>query len=419
MKLETNLKHAQIQTQKISIKQQYSLKILEMNEIQMRDEILSELEINPVLEASDEIYTTKGSNKESTFDLLLNYAVKEETLQEVLMMQLHTYRKKVNLELGEFIIESLDSNGYFLLPMHDVQRVMPVSEEEIEDTINVIQTFEPYGVGARSLQECILIQLSYKKHPLLKYAIIIVNEYLNELAENKLPLLASQLDMNIEEVNEVVKLIRTCNPKPASSYASSSYYVKSDARVFVEDGEIQIELFSTDYGLKISSDYETVSDQKIKKYLSKFEQQAKLLISSIEKRNVTLLGILHCIVKKQKDYFLHNGQLVGLTLKEVAEELDIHESTVSRTVSNKYIEFEEKTISLKYFFPNKLSSGDSVNSVQMRIKELVESENKNKPYSDQELSDLLLKEGMQCSRRTVSKYRTILGIASAAKRKQY
>lgn len=421
MRLETNLKQTQTQTQKMSLKQQYSLKVLEMNDTQVIDTIIAELEINPVLEANENIYAMQEHvyGNQSPFDLTLNYVEQQETLSEVLLGQLHTYRKPVNEALADFIIESLDSNGYLSLSVEEISQITHASIDEIEETINIIQTFEPYGICARSLEECILIQLSYRNHPALKHAIKITTDYLNKLAENKLPFLSTALNCSIQEINDAVELIRSCNPKPGAMYANPASYASADIRIKVDNQEIQIELLSTRYDVRVSPNYTQIQDKEIKKYLSKHMKQAELLIASIEKRNVTLLGIVDYIVNHQKAYFLEQKQLKGLTLKEVANKLGIHESTVSRTVSNKYIEFEEKLIPLKFFFQSKLSSGDSANAVQDRIKELITEENKNKPFSDQELSDLLKEEGITCSRRTVAKYRDILGILSATKRKQY
>ena len=421
MKLETNLKQTQIQTQKLSLKQQFSLKVLEMNDTQVLDAIVAELEINPVLEANENIYAMQehAYGDRTPFDIALYYVVQEESLSETLLKQLHTDSNQVNEALADFIIESLDSNGYLRLSMEELMEITHASFEELEETINVIQTFEPYGVCARSLQECILIQLSYLHHPALKTAITITDRYLEELAQNKLPWLASCLNISLEEVNAAAALIRSCNPKPGSSYAHPSAYVAADAKITVIDREVQIELLSTRYDLRISKRYQSTTDKEMQNYLKKYIKQAELLIASIEKRNVTLLGIVHCIIDHQKDYFLDHRPLKGFTLKEAAQALGIHESTVSRTIANKYVSFEERLIPLKFFFPAKLSSSDSAHEAKERIKELITSENKQQPYSDQDLADLLLEEGIRCSRRTVAKYRDALGIPSTSKRKQY
>lgn len=248
------MKQTQIQTQKLSLKQQFSLKVLEMNDTQVLDAIVAELEINPVLEANENIYAMQehAYGDRTPFDLALNYVVQEESLSETLLKQLHTDSHQVNEALADFIIESLDSNGYLRLSMEELMEITHASFEELEETINVIQTFEPYGVCARSLQECILIQLSYLHHPALKTAITITDRYLEELAQNKLPWLASCLNISLEEVNAAAALIRSCNPKPGSSYAHPSAYVAADAKITVIDREVQIELLSTRYDLRIS-----------------------------------------------------------------------------------------------------------------------------------------------------------------------
>ena len=421
MKLETSLKQTQIQTQKLSLKQQYSLKVLEMNDTQMLDAIVSELEINPVLEANENIYAMqeRAYGDRTPYELALNYVEQEETLSDILLSQLHMDRRAVNEVLASFIIESLDSNGYLQMSVEELTKITHFSNDEIEQTIQIIQSYEPHGVCARTLKECILLQLADKKSVFCLLAEDITEHYLNELAENKLPLIASQLHCTLEDVNEAVALIRSCHPKPGAMYATSASYASPDVRISVENQEVHIELLSTRYDVRISTRYQETKDSAIKKYLAKHMKQAELLIASIEKRNVTLLGIVQCIVEHQKQYCLNNQQLQPLTLKEIGDELGLHESTISRTVSNKYMEFHQKMIPLKFFFPTKLSSGDSSSAIQDMMKSLIDSEDKKRPYSDQEISDLLAAKGMKVSRRTVAKYRDILGIANTTKRKVY
>ncbi|MEF9920795.1 MAG: RNA polymerase factor sigma-54 [Erysipelotrichaceae bacterium] len=419
MKLENTLKQKLLQNQTLSIKQQYSLKVLEMNTADLLDTIIEELEINPVLEANYEVYSLQSKRREDGFDLMMNYIVEEERLTDVLLRQCNTYHKDINEQLGEFIINSLDPDGYLRMDSKDIAVLTNCNEDEVEEMINIIQTFEPYGVCARNLRECLIIQLSNLKNEYVLTAIDIVYEYLTLLSENKLPLIAERLHKSLEEINQAVALIKKLDPKPGYRYASSSATIEPDIKVYLDDDEIKIRLLSDQYDLRINQQYKNTKDEAIIKYLAKHMKQAELLIDSMIKRNRTLFAISDCIVRKQQGYFLNNAQLLPLTMKEIAEEIGIHESTISRSIANKYMEFNQRMIPLKFFFTSKLESGESSNEVQLKIIELIKNEDKKKPLSDACIVTLLEKENIKISRRTVAKYRDILNIPATTKRKQF
>lgn len=419
MKLETTLTQKLLQTQKLSLKQQHSLKILEMNTAELIDTVINELEINPVLEANYEVYSIQSRRRDDGFELMMNYIIEEKTLNDVLLQQLHTYRKTTNVNLGSYIIQSLDSDGYLRLNNTQIMKDCNVSEEEVEEMINIIQTFEPYGVAARSLSECLIIQLSYSGSIYSRLAIDITYEYLSLVGENKIPQIADLLHEDIEAVKGAVALIKKMNPRPGSHYQSVSSYIEPDVKIEVSDGEIKIRLLSDQYDLRINEQYKNTKDVAIRKYLSKHMKQAEELIDCMIKRNRTLLSIVDCVVRHQKDYFLHDAQLLPLTMKEIASEIEIHESTISRTISNKYMDFNQRMIPLKFFFTSKLDSGESSNEVQQKIVELIKGEDKKKPYSDSAIEERLSNLGIQISRRTIAKYREQLNIPAASKRKLF
>ena len=419
MKLETRVLQNLTQQQKLSIRQQQDLKILEMNNQELESWIEEELEKNPLLEFDDAYETGAASHSQQDFDLLLNFVTNEQTLADVLQEQIATCLHPLHKELAEFIVNSLDGNGYLQLKDEDIQRMLPqYSLDDIEDTINEIQTFEPAGVCARSLQECLLIQLCFEDIPYSQIAIMIVNFYLKEVSENKLPAIAEALQIPLEDVLQAISLIRSLDPKPGARYATSSAYVNPDMQIVVEENEIHIQMFRKTYGLRLQAPVKD-ADADTAKYLSQQQKQAEALLSSIEKRNSTIERIMEVIAVAQQDFFLQHGQLKPLNMKDIAAKLSLHESTISRAVSGKSILFEQQIIPLKFFFPARVNEDTSANEVHLRLRSLIDQEDKKKPYSDQKLCDLLKEDGLEISRRTIAKYRDQLKIPAASKRKQF
>lgn len=420
MKLETRVLQNLTQQQRLSIRQQQDLKILEMNNQDLETWIEEELEKNPLLEFDEAYETGTASHAQGDFDLLLNFVTSEQTLADVLQEQIATCPHTLHKELAEFIVNSLDGNGYLQLKDEEIQRLLPqYSLDDIEDTINEIQTFEPAGVCARNLQECLLIQLCFADVPYSQIAIMIVNFYLKEVSENKLPAIAEALQIPLADVLQAIALIRSLDPKPGSRYATTSAYVNPDMQVNVEDGELHIQMFRKTYGLRIQTPLQTEADTDTVKYLNQQKKQAEALLGSIEKRNSTIERIMEVIAVVQQDFFLRHGQLKPLNMKDIAAKLSLHESTISRAVSGKSILFEQQIIPLKFFFPARVSEETSANEIHLRLKALIDQEDKKKPYSDQKLCDLLKEDGLEVSRRTIAKYRDQLKIPAASKRKQF
>ena len=402
MKLETRVLQNLTQQQKLSIRQQQDLKILEMNNQELESWIEEELEKNPLLEFDDAYETGAASHSQQDFDLLLNFVTNEQTLADVLQEQIATCLHPLHKELAEFIVNSLDGNGYLQLKDEDIQRMLPqYSLDDIEDTINEIQTFEPAGVCARSLQECLLIQLCFEDIPY-----------------SKLPAIAEALQIPLEDVLQAISLIRSLDPKPGARYATSSAYVNPDMQIVVEENEIHIQMFRKTYGLRLQAPVKD-ADADTAKYLSQQQKQAEALLSSIEKRNSTIERIMEVIAVVQQAFFLQHGQLKPLNMKDIAAKLSLHESTISRAVSGKSILFEQQIIPLKFFFPARVNEDTSANEVHLRLRSLIDQEDKKKPYSDQKLCDLLKEDGLEISRRTIAKYRDQLKIPAASKRKQF
>lgn len=419
MNIRHELLPSQKQQQTFSLKQQQELKILEMSGNELLSYIEEELESNPLLE-QDMCYESGYIQKcEPNFELMMNYVIKEKTLSEEIQEQIRYYRGQIHTDLAMFLSDIINDNGYLLYSNKQLTRYFPqYSIEDIEDTIHILQTFEPLGIFARNLQECLLIQLENSSDEHAHLAILLINDWLQDLAEHKFPFLADALHVSVKEIEESYMLIRTLNPKPGSSYSSTAAYLNPEVYIFCEEKEIHIELLRKTYGLHLNMHtYDTAQKEgDFRSYLKEQKQSAETLMSYINRRNTTILKVTQAIVEWQADYFLHSGKLKPCTMKQIANSIGMHESTVSRCINAKAIIFQEQTIPLKYFFPKTLQE-DCTEDILTELKAMISSEDKTCPYSDQKLCNLLQEKGFQISRRTVAKYRDQLKIPAAAKRK--
>jgi len=370
-----------------------------------------------------------GDEKENTYE---QYTSSDVTLPEHLMFQLQfaeidkSYRK-----IGKYIIESLDENGYMTLTIAEIAETMGVSEERVREILGVIQTFDPFGVGAADLKECLLIQLK-QTGQLTDVFEKIITEHLEDLANNRLALIAKGMGISPKDVQKMSDIIRTLEPKPGRQFASGddTKYIVPDVIVERVDDEyvVTINDNSTPH-LMVSSYYQKLmhqaeEDDNLSKYLSDRVNSALWLIKSIEQRKQTIYNVVTAVVKYQKDFFDKGSKyLKTLTLKEIAEEVGIHESTVSRSINGKYLQSPRGVYEIKYFFSagvsGKSGEGISSNSIKEFIKEIVDNEDSTSPYSDQDMVEMLKEKGINISRRTVAKYRDELHILSSSKRRRY
>ena len=360
------------------------------------------------------------------------YVSKEETLEDYLLLQLtFSSLKGGEMKIGRYLVESIDENGYLTADVGKVAKCFKVSEETVERVLDVIQTFEPAGVGARSLEECLIIKLAAKG--LLEDSVeYIILHHLNDLGENKLNKVAKATGLTVEQVQMIADLIRTLEPKPGRQYSSGDTvkYVVPDVVVEKVDGEYQVvtnegtvpRLMVSPYYMNLAK--QSPHDEELSKYLNDRYNAALWLIKSIEQRKQTIYNVVNSVVQHQKE-FLDKGPkyLKTLTLKQVAEDIGIHESTVSRSINGKYMQTPRGVFEIKYFFSSGVtdSSGEgmSSNSIKTFIKEIVDSEDPKKPYSDQDMVEILSKKGIEISRRTVAKYREGMNILSSSKRRRY
>lgn len=367
--------------------------------------------------------------KEISFD---HYTSNEISLSEHLLFQLQFCEEDDNLlkKIGRYIIESLDSNGYMTLTIDDIARNFCISSSKVAHVLDVIQTFDPPGIAARNLQECLLIQLRQAKIQDLKLEEIICN-HLSDIAENRLSYISKALNISMEEVNNYIDIIKKFEPKPGRQFSRGDIrYIIPDVILQKVDNEYVIIINeAASPRLSINQQYrkmlmEAEKESQISKYLTDKLNSALWLIKSIEQRKQTIYNVVRTIISHQYDFFEKGKRhLVPMTLKQVSEEIGIHESTVSRAVNGKYLQCPSGIYELKYFFSSGVSNnqGSGIASVGVKeiIKELINNEDEYKPLSDQYIMEILNKKGMKISRRTVTKYREEMEIPASFKRKRY
>ncbi len=355
---------------------------------------------------------------------------KEPTLADHLVWQLNL---SVDTELDKFIgssiIGNIQNDGYCIAGLEEIAAISQASEEDVLRVLKIIQTFEPNGVGARTLQECLLAQAKVmpERHPLVETLIENCLERLNERYYQKI---ASELKVKIDEIIEAVKIIKTLDPKPGLQFSSDGIdYVVPDLVVVKKEEGYDVVL--SDDGLpniKISPYYhhllKNTSEAKTKEYLKKKHQSAEFLIKSIDKRRETIYKVGKSIVKLQVEFLDHGlSHLKPMVLKDVARDIEMHESTVSRITTNKYIDTPQGIFELKFFFHSGIKSfigGNNMSSIRVKnmIQEIIKSEDPMKPLTDDEMVEALVKRNAKIARRTVTKYRKELSILPASKRKK-
>jgi RNA polymerase sigma-54 factor len=331
-------------------------------------------------------------------------------------------------EIGEAIIGNLDPSGYLTMSVEEMVEAYSYQAEEVESVLQAVQRFDPVGVGSRNLQECLITQLEVQGEddPLLFQ---LVREHLEELQGKNFQALARKLNVSLERLREYCGIIQTCEPRPGSSFSGGDvFYVSPDAYIYSYEDDFVILL--NDDGLpdlQINQYYLEQLDQtkgKSKEFLQEQMRDALWLMKSIYQRQRTLYRVLESILKFQKDFFRAGVTgLKPLILKDVAEDIEMHESTVSRITTNKYVSTPYGIFELKYFFNSGLGvdGGGQVasESVKATIKKMLSEEDPAKPLSDKQIVEML-NDTLQVNiaRRTVAKYREAMGIPSSTKRKR-
>lgn len=388
--------------------------------------------------SQDHIGKRSDEDKDKKMEAMQNSADKPISLQDFLFEQFRLLDMPENLRaIGQQIIYNIDSNGYVRYPLEEiVKSIDPIpSLEDAKKALQYIQKLEPPGIGATSMQECLILQLSpddkdyyFKKE--------LIEKYLYDIYYNKYPKIAKETGRKMEDINAAIASIRKLNPKPGAEYSTEqSQTILPDAIVELKDGEYVIRL-ENDYipQLRISPYYRNMVEGKkqdqtdmnpqAKEFIKKKIEAAHWIIEAIKQRQNTLYRVVQEAVQRQRD-FLDNGinHLKPLRMQEVADTLSIHVSTVSRAIADKYIQTPRGIFPIKFFFTGSIDKKDGETesrvSVKERVQDMILQEDKKNPLSDEQIVEKLKNAGLDIARRTVTKYRKALGLASSRRRKHY
>jgi RNA polymerase sigma-54 factor len=452
---------------------QQAIKLLQLSRLELLETVYTELQTNPVLEehtsegGDEEKELIKDSDSEPNLaevdaqekmreDLdwesylseynkgwaespyeareapsFENVTASKPSLQSHLMWQLNMTRVSEPLkEIAVHIIGNLDDDGYLTVSVDELAQTTRRPLEDALEALSIVQNFDPVGVAARDTRECLLIQARFQNFTGTLVEKIIL-DHMDKLENKKYDLIAKSLSVPFEDVLHAVSLITTFEPKPGRQYTDDeTIYISPDIYVFKMGEDYEIVLNEDGLPkLRINAYYRDILTSKealedgTKQYIQDKLKSAAWLIKSIHQRQRTIYRVTNSIVRFQKE-FLDKGitHLKPLVLRDVAEDIEMHESTISRVTTNKYVHTPQGVFELKYFFNSAIQclDGESVSSetVKDHLKNIIKSENRGKPYSDQEIADMLKQHNIDVARRTVAKYREALGILPSRKRKK-
>ncbi|EMR9427093.1 RNA polymerase factor sigma-54 [Escherichia coli] len=456
---------------------QQAIRLLQLSTLELQQELQQALESNPLLEQIDtheEIDTRETQDSETldTADALEQKEMPEElpldaswdtiytagtpsgtsgdyiddelpvyqgettqTLQDCLMWQVElTPFSDTDRAIATSIVDAVDDTGYLTVPLEDILESMGDEEidiDEVEAVLKRIQRFDPVGVAAKDLRDCLLIQLSQfdKTTPWLEEARLIISDHLDLLANHDFRTLMRVTRLKEDVLKEAVNLIQSLDPRPGQSIQTGEpEYVIPDVLVRKHNGHWTVELNSDSIPrLQINQHYASMCNNARNDGDSQFIrsnlQDAKWLIKSLESRNDTLLRVSRCIVEQQQAFFEQGEEYMKpMVLADIAQAVEMHESTISRVTTQKYLHSPRGIFELKYFFSSHVNTegGGEASSTAIRalVKKLIAAENPAKPLSDSKLTSLLSEQGIMVARRTVAKYRESLSIPPSNQRKQ-
>jgi len=433
--------------------------ILQLTNLALEARVIQELEQNPVLEEEEpeehpaeleeEQVTDNKEEQEIDWEELLpqndDYQPKEEydrskeeyrpvqvsprglvdyLFDQLKLMNLKPTEQQIAIE----IIWNIDERGYLTTPLENIAYSFSTTTEQVERILKLVQQMDPAGIGARNLQECLLIQLQQLKDS--GDARLIIRDYFDDFANRRFPQIMKSLGWNRERIQRVQELVLRLNPRPGSTLSAPdpNYVVPdlivekvgNDFIIEINDSRIPELRINSGYLQMISNDKKL--DQDTKNYLKKKIDTAKWFIQSIYQRRITMIKVMKAIINWQRDFFEDpRNPLKPLILKDIAEDVKMDISTISRVTNGKYVQLNSGIYELKYFFNEGImdESGEEVSTriIKDKLKEIITKENKQKPYSDDYLATLLKREGYPIARRTVAKYREQLKIPVARLRR--
>ena len=360
-----------------------------------------------------------------------NYVARASTLAEHIMSQVGEIDfDEDETRIANAIVGNIDEKGYLRTTVEEIAESEKVELDQVEDILDCIQRLDPPGIASRDVKECLLNQLRNNR---LRNGVVekIVENHLTELETRNFNAIAKALKISLDVVIENVQIISELEPVPGRQFTSeATQYIAPDVYVFKLGSEWVVSLNEEGLPrLRVSKMYRDMVSNKVaagqdKDYLQEKLKSAVWLIKSIQQRQRTIFRVTECIVERQKDFFeLGVEHLKPMILKDIAEDISMHESTISRVTNNKYVHTPRGIFELKYFFNSSVQTvtGQSMasESVKFMIEEIIKGEDVKKPMSDQKIVEILDERGIQLARRTVAKYREQLGILPSSKRKKY
>lgn len=416
-----------------------AISLLQMPLVKLKEYVKEQVEENPLLE----IENNEAHPKETEFDL--NYGSNEDEeekqnyreslvtktacLNEHLLRQLYLFVGDDERKIGEVIIANIDDNGYLKSSIIEIANSTQTTPVGVEKVLSLVQTFDPIGIGARDLRECLLLQIKAKgeENSLVGQ---IIDKYLPYLEKKRFEFITKKLKVSVERIKEAIKEIANLEPKPGRSF-NTERAVRLIPDAILKRNNDTYEVMLNDWeipSLTLSPKYKRMLKQKdiaedTKDYLREKLKTANFLINAINKRKETIQNVTEAIVYLQKD-FLNNGMqnFKPMTLSQIANLVNKHKSTVSRAVSNKYLQTPDGIFELRHFLNSglKQENGEfySSKAIKSKIRELIENENKEEPLTDQKITNLLRQEGISISRRTIAKYRHQLKVLTSQSRKE-
>jgi len=455
---------------------QMAIKLLQLSRLELMDTIRQELEENPALEEAQEVSVDEQPLEKSDTESVDLPSMEEVTIEEkihgdidwsvyfneysspgvtysdievketthyeffsaarkslrehLLWQLLMAFPSKEEEKIGSLIVGNLSAAGYLGVSVEELVGTSGSKSEKVEEVLSLIQTFDPIGVGARDLSECLLIQAKYLS---LDDTIVteIITKHLNHLENSNYRAISKALKVGFEDVVSAINIIKGLEPIPGRQYSDEEpIYITPDIYVYKMEDDFVIVL--NDDGmpkLRVSNFYKNALKRdgkipdKAKDYVQEKMRSAAWLIRSIHQRQRTIYKVMDSILRFQRDFFEKGVEhLKPMVLRDVAEDIDMHESTVSRVTTNKYAHTPQGIFELKYFFNSSIrrvhGGAIAAASVQANIRRIIENEDPKRPYSDDKISKLLKEKNIDIARRTVAKYREILKVLPSSKRKQ-
>ncbi|WP_114767868.1 RNA polymerase factor sigma-54 [Vibrio rhodolitus] len=421
-----------VNEEKESVLEASEMELPDSSELIEKSEISSELEIDTTW---DDVYSANTGSTGIALDddMPVYQGETTESLHDYLIWQLDlTPFSETDRTIALAIIDAIDDYGYLTISLQDILESFDHEEielEEIEAVRKRIQQFDPLGMASINLQDCLLLQLATypEDTPWLNEAKLVLTDHIDQLGNRDYKLIIKETKLKEAELREVLKLIQQLDPRPGSRISTEhAEYVVPDVSVFKDHGKWVVTINPDSIPrLKVNQHYAAMGkgNSADSQYIRSNLQEAKWLIKSLESRNETLLKVAKCIVEHQRDFFEYGEEAMKpMVLNDVALDVDMHESTISRVTTQKYMHTPRGIFELKYFFSSHVSTDNggecSSTAIRALIKKLVAAENTAKPLSDSKIAALLADQGIQVARRTIAKYRESLGIAPSSQRKR-